>query len=354
MDAIREQLNRPLIAGLAGLIAGILIGLIVLGWWLFPVRWVDATPAELRHEDKVEYLRMAIEAYAQTGDAGRAIARYRALGEDANEVLSEVVRNPEGLPPETIQAFGTTVLAGTIPGVEGTPLATPEPGTPDATPVAGEAPAAGGFVRTLLIVLCAITLLLAAALVVVFIIRSRGGASAISSPRAPLQPIEREAPWTEYTPSGGEPPLAQFMSSYRMGEDNYNESFGIESPSGEYLGECGVEISETIVPGEPKKVTAFEVWLFDKNDYQTVTKVMMSQHSFSDDNFRQRLEAKGTPVMAVPDAETVLETQTLRMVARVVDMGYGDGVLPAESFFDRFTLELSVWVIRTDQRYHES
>jgi hypothetical protein len=31
------------------------------------------------------------------------------------------------------------------------------------------------------------------------------------------------------------------------------------------------------------------------------------------------------------------------MVARVVDMGYGDGALPSESYFDRFILELAVW-----------
>jgi hypothetical protein len=44
-------------------------------------------------------------------------------------------------------------------------------------------------------------------------------------------------------------------------------------------GECGVGISETIGVGDPKKVTAFEVWLFDKNDIQTVTKVLMSAHA---------------------------------------------------------------------------
>ncbi|MEN6394590.1 MAG: hypothetical protein ABFD53_12350, partial [Anaerolineaceae bacterium] len=58
---------------------------------------------------------------------------------------------------------------------------------------------------------------------------------------------------------------------------------------------------------------------------------------------RQRLAAKGEPIPAEPGVETILETQTLRLVARVVDMGYGDGAMPAESFFDRFILELAVW-----------
>jgi len=42
--------------------------------------------------------------------------------------------------------------------------------------------------------------------------------------------------------------------------------------------------------------------------------------------------------------ETVLETQTLQMVARVVEMSYGaDGALPDASFFDQMILELAVW-----------
>jgi len=95
--------------------------------------------------------------------------------------------------------------------------------------------------------------------------------------------------------------------------------------------------------GDPKKVTAFEVWLFDKNDIQTVTKVLMSEHAFHDDAIYQRLTAKGEPVLIEPGVEAVLETQTLQMVARVVEMGYGDGALPPQSFFDRLVLELAVW-----------
>jgi hypothetical protein len=30
-------------------------------------------------------------------------------------------------------------------------------------------------------------------------------------------------------------------------------------------------------------------------------------------------------------------------VARVADMKYGEGALPAESFFEQFTIELAIW-----------
>ncbi len=69
----------------------------------------------------------------------------------------------------------------------------------------------------------------------------------------------------------------------------------------------------------------------------------MSSHTFRDDAARERLSAKGEPVLSSPGVETVLETETLQMVARVVEMQYGEGALPEESFFERVTLELAVW-----------
>ena len=87
--------------------------------------------------------------------------------------------------------------------------------------------------------------------------------------------------------------MAQFMASYKLGDDLFDDSFSIDFPAGEFLGECGVGISETIGVGDPKKVTAFEVWLFDKNDIQTVTKVLMSAHAFLDEATRLRLACQG-------------------------------------------------------------
>jgi hypothetical protein len=127
------------------------------------------------------------------------------------------------------------------------------------------------------------------------------------------------------------------------GDDLFDDSFSIDSPAGEFLGECGVGIADTIGVGDPKRVSAFEIWLFDKNDIQTVTKVVMSSHIYADEANRQRLAAKGEPVFAEPGNQVVLETATLQLVARVVDMAYGQAALPANSFFERITLELVVW-----------
>lgn len=355
MDAIREQLEKPLVAGIIGLVVGILFGLIVLGWWLLPVQWANASPAELSYDNQVEYLHMAMEAYSYNKDLALAKQRYDALGENASKALADILKNPAGLPPDTIQAFTLIAAETGAPLPTSAVAATPVPGGVVATPppgatvlptaVGGTTSATGGFLRSVLPICFGIVLLLGAAAIVIFLMRSRGGGTRAGPPTPAMQAQQAasQATYTDYSAAGTEPPVAQFMASYKLGDDLFDDSFSIDSPAGEFMGECGVGISETIGVGDPKKVTAFEVWLFDKNDIQTVTKVLMSAHAFADDATRQRLAAKGEPVRVEPGTETTLETQSLQLVARVVDMGYGDGALPPESFFDRFILELAVW-----------
>ena len=80
-------------------------------------------------------------------------------------------------------------------------------------------------------------------------------------------------------------------------DDPGEEGLDQEVARREDLGEEGLDpggvdkrlrlgVSETIGVGSPNKVTAFEVWLFDKNDIRTVTKVLMSDHAFNDDAIR--------------------------------------------------------------------
>jgi len=322
MDAIREQFENPWVTGVVGLVVGLFIGLVILGWWLFPVQWTNAAPADLREDARDDYMRMAIDSYALNANAELAKKRWDELGETGTETLQNVQSNPGEQNPDSIQAFATAVQAST-----------PE----------GEVPAEeGGSNLTLLLVMCVVTVLLAGALAAYFLLR-QGRSTGTVSPAAQAQEVSKQMERTDYAALGEETPMSQFMTTYMLGDDLFDDSFSIDSPSGEFLGECGVGISEAIGVGEPKKVAAFEIWLFDKNDIQTVTKVLMSQHAFYDEALRQRLAAKGEPFQADPGAEVVLETATLRLVGRVVDMAYGGGAMPANSHFERVTLELAVW-----------
>jgi hypothetical protein len=343
MNAVRAQLNRPLVIGIVGFLLGLILGWFVIGWGIWPVEWTDAAPQHLRQDLKEEYLRMTIDSYARNRDLALAKSRYESLGEDAAKILQSVETNPQFQDLASITSFRTAIQGsagippGTTPGVSTTPGAVyPEP---------TEQPAGASIVRIVFPILCVITLLVAGGLVVLFLLRSRrGGSRSLFQSSGIGRPAGSQAQWTDYDALGEEPPTVQFMASYKLGDDLFDDSFSIDSPAGEFLGECGVGISDTIGVGDPKKVTAFEVWLFDKNDIQTITKVLMSEHAINDEATRQKLSAKGEPVLTEPGIETVLETQTLRLVARVVDMGYGDGALPPRSFFDRMILELAVWM----------
>lgn len=345
MDKIREQIKNPLVTAVAGLVIGLLLGWMILGWWLFPVQWTDATPSYLRADLKADYLRMAIDSYAKNPDKSLAIQRWTDLGPDASKVLADVQATPSKLSPAEILAFSAVVETGALPAVT-----TPEAGQPTeivpglvttATPAPIEKPRS--ILTTVLLVLCGLALLIGGALAYIFLIRNKRTGNGEPTPATQAAEFNRQAERTDFSAQGQEAPVAQFMSTYRQGDDLFDDSFSIDSPSGEFLGECGIGISDTIGVGDPKKVTAFEVWLFDKNDIQTVTKVLMSEHAFDDAGIRSRLESKGEPVLIEPGKRVLLETATLQLEARVVDMNYGQGALPTNSYFDRLTLELAVW-----------
>ena len=208
----------------------------------------------------------------------------------------------------------------------------------DATVVPPAADQGGGS-STLVLLLFLIVLIVA--VVVVWRRRSALAGEAADVPRY------TEVPESGPVVDGGESiatvPIARFRTTYVLGHDTYDDSFSIENSSGDFLGECGVSIAESLGTEAPKNVTAFEVWLFDKNDIRTITKVIMSDHAFFDDALKAKLAPKGEPVLARESETLVLETATLIINAEVTELTYGTGTLPPQSFFERFTIELSAW-----------
>ncbi len=342
MDKIREQLRNPWVAAAVGFVIGLIIGLVVLGWGLWPVQWKDAAPSHLRDDAKVDYLCMAIQSFAKDQRPDLAAARWQELGASAADVLIEI--NPSNCPASQadLLAFQSAVKAPLTTQPTQAAGAVTTPGAAQPTVAATKPAGTAKSSPALLIVACVLVLIIGGALAYVLLFRNRrpGGPT---TPVTRAQEVNRATERTDFQAEGQDQPVAQFMTTYMAGDDLYDDSFSIDSPSGEFLGECGVGISETIGVGDPKKVTAFEVWLFDKNDIQTITKVLMSTHAFNDPAINQRLASKGEPVLVEPGAKVLLETATLQLEARVVDMGYGSGALPTESHFDRLTLELAVW-----------
>ncbi|HSH03335.1 MAG TPA: hypothetical protein VLL52_12510 [Anaerolineae bacterium] len=140
-------------------------------------------------------------------------------------------------------------------------------------------------------------------------------------------------------------PVARFRTTYNRGHDTYDDSFSIETTDGEFLGECGAGIAESIGSSSPKSVAAVEVWLFDKNDIRTITKLVMSDYAFNDDGLKAKLATRGEHALAATGETIVLETASLIVNAEVTEIEYGpaEGELGSESYFERLTIELSAW-----------
>lgn len=161
--------------------------------------------------------------------------------------------------------------------------------------------------------------------------------------QAAIRAAEAEAK-TDFTKTNLGAPIMQRMSSFTLGFGQYDESFEIEDKNERFLGQCGIVISETIGVGSPEKPTAFEVWLFDQADFvRTVTKVYCSEFAFNDPALRSKLEEKGDLVLAAPNATLICETKGLRLQVRIVDMQYGTGPQPPNSYFEKVTFEIAAW-----------
>jgi hypothetical protein len=325
----RDYLSDPRLLALGAFILGLVIGLPILGWQVWPVEWTDATVNQLTTEAQEEYARLVVDSYAFNGDEETALRRLEDLGPGIGPQLLETIAADPG--EQSLEAVailksltGVSEGEAALPGESGTQSEDDSRGSPT------------------FIIFCTLgtVVLVVGALVYYFRQRTQG-----REPTAAMQAQEytRQAPQTDFVALGESPPISQWMTTYLIGDDLFDDSFSIDTPAGEFMGECGVGIADTIGVGEPKRVSAFEIWLFDKNDIQTVTKVLMSEHTYNDDAIREKMAAKGDPELALPGQEVILETETLQMVARVVDMSYGAGALPDNSFFERGTIELAIW-----------
>jgi hypothetical protein len=321
---IKNLLKNPRVALILGVTLGLILGFIV-AWGLWPIEVTNTTPDVLREDLQEDYLRMAAESYARTNNPDDAIRRWEELGSAAGGTYIRLQTNPGSLDPAVLQNYG-----GLIQSVKGS--ITPAPAD------TGDGSLSG---LVLYASIAVVVLLLGAGGIYLYRLLRKGSGTTTAVMQAAQ--ASRDAEKTNFEEMGLAPPITQTMTTYVLGDDLYDESFSIDTGGGEFLGEYGVGVSETIGVGEPKKVAALEIWLFDKNDIKTATKVLMSEHAYNDPNIRARLEPKGDLNVVRPGEQVLLETETLQLLATAVDIEYGMGALPQNSYFERITLELAIW-----------
>jgi hypothetical protein len=141
---------------------------------------------------------------------------------------------------------------------------------------------------------------------------SSGGESVARLPEEEHEPVSPPSP---------EGAFAQFETAYQIGDEAYDVSYSVESATGDFLGECGVSALEREA-GTPGRFTAFDIWLFDKLDSRTETKVLMSVRAFADETLRAKLADRREFVQAEKGKTVTLETENLNLYATITDLEY--------------------------------
>ncbi len=353
LDLARRHVFGVLVAAF---LVGSAFGLVILGWWVWPVQWTNATPADLDTAWQHVYLAMAAESYALTGDA--VAARDRVAG------LSGPAVTPAQVAMELQEMVQERTAANDAPGaarLQALATALGSPATPGTAPVT---PREAQPLLSRLLRVCGLVILvlviLAGLLLLVYFLQSRTAPSSEAPAfadededdeeelRAFVPPPAATVPAATRGPAVAAPALVPeptavgpFVATYNLGDVDFDMSFGIESGAGDFLGECGLGMAETVGGGDVQRVTAFEVWLFDKTDIRTVSVVLASAHAHADAALRTKLASRGEVVLAQPGATFSVKTSSLKLEGRVLDMAYGSGDVPAQSYFTTFSVELA-------------
>lgn len=337
MDYVRKYSSWSI---LIAILIGMGIGLFI-GWVVWPVEWTDATPNELSAQYKAFYVNGISYAYAATGDAEMVNQALGAWGGDV-AACQLASKSQDAAEIARLESVATIVNGGQ--GCAGYDPAAPAPVEE------------GSSIPWPILFLLAI--LVGLVLAIIWVLNRRQNApSSANELDTDIQELPETTSAVAYsretavqpmpTPaqSSGSVPLARFETTYVRGNPVFDDSFDIENTNGEFLGECGVTVAEYIGAGDPPSATAFNVWVFDKQDVATVTKVAMSDHAFYDEALNAKLALSGERVLAQDGETIVLETTSLIINAQITEMDYGaDTGYPPQSYFDRFTIEIRAWV----------
>ena len=356
---------KPLIVGLLfGFVVGLILGL-VWAWNVQPVTYAGGShPNELSEQYQKTYVQSISEAYFTTRDLNTAAARlapfappekvkllaktsdaYRAVGRDTEADmtgdLTAALAQAEGWPTGDVsnwladagasEAFALKM--GQVPqqtAADGSVV----PATAVAPNAQKSAEGGTNWLKVLLITLAVIV-----AIIAILFLLTR------IKPKHKLRQHASKAKMEQVVTADGEAmePLRQWVGTYTAGQDNFDESFTIETDASDFLGECGMGILDGFAAGSPKKVMAFDVWLFDKTDIRTISIPVMSKFAFEDNVLRGKLPPDASPVLATDGGTFEIETSALLVKAKIEDVAYGDGP-PEMSYFTTLKVSLSAYL----------
>ncbi len=422
VGGLSANLGNPVTTYLViGFVVGLLVGLPVLGWWLWPVHTSNAVPSDLAQAYREAYVAMAADSYALSGDLALAKARLSSWSPEESARIVASLQEAAAASGSTVQTTRLQQLAADLGLLDGSAAAAAAANAGSAGEAAARAAAPQAVGASPLLIAGAV--LLASGLVLGgFLVRRQGGLekftaavknvysrapklphadlsalrragarrredghglttpsvpSAAAEPEALFESVEDddeasledvlamlaqevEIDERDETPAGfsdvetvpvAEPrhiaddadSIGVFMATYRHGSDDMFDTSYYLSKDGEFLGEAGVGVAETIGDASPEQACAMELWLFDKGDIRTTTKLLVTDYALDDPDIREMLAGRGELVRASAGQTIRLETAGLRAQIQVLSIKYGDAPqAPARSYFQELTLETRV------------
>lgn len=316
------------IGALVGLVVGVLIGWFLLGWWLVPVRWINARPSELHPEWQKHYVAMVVDSYLVTRDPQAAAQRLSDFS-DAQKarLLSEVLAEFEArggarqaqAARELAKALGITLTAvkpEQVTSVPSPPVVTVSPpaavgGTEEGasrSPLLRRAAIACGIVL--------VVLFLVAAAVMGFL---RAVRPRIASYVA--EPVQ-QPPRLIGTVNVGQTVTARYEGQGPQFEQSFQVYEGTD-----IVGECGLRALPVLA--KDGEVAVCAVWLYETAfpERSPDTCALVSEAVYEDEGLRQVVEQDREAervLLADPGVRVRLHHTNLTLEVEVIGVEYAD------------------------------
>lgn len=145
------------------------------------------------------------------------------------------------------------------------------------------------------------------------------------------------------SPIDGENLISTYATTYVHGDERYDDGFPINGTNGEMIGECGASVAEKIGLDSPAPVVALAVWVFDKSDFHSKTKMLLTPYAFRTELIRNKASERGELVQAHPGGLFEVLTTQLRVEVAIRDLQFRPVAGDAEGCFGRLELEFRVF-----------
>lgn len=171
--------------------------------------------------------------------------------------------------------------------------------------------------------------------------KARADLKRLQEQKAELERLKKE---TVADAELGEP-VTQVLKVFSKGR-NFDESDEIETATGDFLGQFGAVIPESIEP-DP---AAIELWVFDmRATNQNAKKLFITPTAASDSRLQARLSSDpdvtmSDAVVTQVGAKLVIDTENLRVQGEILQVDYDD-----KGRFENFRMKITAWKRASDK-----